>query len=203
MNTHCTLYEILPEEATRLVANDPEQFYRLRRELHGDVPNEDDAYVGLFSLIRVQFLNLDLDSMFGSEASDSEEMSAVEPSPREIFDLGEAWHGLHYILTGDDLSADPPTLLDFLVDGGDHWDWGEYGYRFYTPVEVAELSSQLEAVPAILFKEQFQPEQMKNVHPKSWGEEDALEWLIESFVRLRAFLRTCAEKESGIAITMT
>ncbi|MCA9039291.1 MAG: DUF1877 family protein [Planctomycetaceae bacterium] len=201
MSITCTLYEILAEEARLLEEKNPEQYYRLRRELQGDVPDEDEAYVGLLSLMRVMFLNLDMDSLFDPDAPEPGEENSREATPREICELGEAWHGLHYIVTGDDLPAHPPELLDFLQEGGDHWDWGEHGYRFYRPEEVHELSGILNAIPAILFKERFQPALMQEVHPKNWETED-LEWLVESFVSLRTFMQHCAENQSGLVITL-
>ncbi|MAT13674.1 MAG: hypothetical protein CMJ46_00165 [Planctomyces sp.] len=202
MTTNCILYEILPDEATLLAADDPEQFYRLRRELQGDVPTEEETYVGLLSLMRVLFMNFDLNSLFDPAEGDTHESTAVQAPLRESYELGDAWHGLHYILTGEEWSADPPMLLDFLYNGGDHWDWGAYGYRYYTPAETEAIADHLNAVPEVLFKERYQPRRMRHIHPQGWDDREDLEWLIVSFVELRAFINQCVDREAGMVITM-
>lgn len=202
MKTNCILYEILPDEAVLLAADDPEQFYRLRCELQGDVPAEEDTYIGLLSLMRVLFLNVDFNSLLDPAEDESHESTALQTPPRQSYELGEAWHGLHYILTGEEWSADPPTLLDFLYDGGDHWDWGEYGYRYYTPDEVLDLATCFTAIPEFVFKERYHPHHMEYIHPRKWDDKADLEWLIVSFVELRAFINQCADREAGLVITM-
>ncbi|MEZ6049340.1 MAG: DUF1877 family protein [Planctomycetaceae bacterium] len=202
MNDNCTLYEIHPEESELIASNDPEQFARLRHELHGEEFGEGEIYIGLLSMIRVLFLNAD--QFLTNPDSLKQKLAGSEHDfpPREALELGQAWHGLHYILTGEEDAAEPPDLIDFLIEGGDHWDWGDYGFRYYTPKEVHRLTETLNGVPEVIFKERYQPEQMQKVYPREWNEREDLEWLVVSFVELRAFMNQCQKNESGIVITL-
>lgn len=120
--------------------------------------------------------------------------------PPDVIDLDKAWHGIHYLLTGDVGPTD--TILDFLMDGGEPLgpDAGQdLGYgpaRAYDNPAVGELSTALNALQLADLRARYNPEDMseQGIYPDIWLDEDDsnLDWLIETFTNMRARITQAA-----------
>ena len=123
-------------------------------------------------------------------------------------DLDQAWHGIHYLLTGTAWEGDLPR--GFLVSGGTpagHVDAGYGPARVLMAEETRAVHETLRALSDDDLAERFDPADMraKQIYPtRIWSDEDAeddtLEYLLEHVRRLRAFLERAAQADVGIVI---
>ena len=123
-------------------------------------------------------------------------------------DIGEAWHGLQYLLTGTPWEGKAP--LDFLVRGGE--DVGnipsdEGTARVFTADEVKKLSGALNALSVDTLRKRFDPEEMQeqDIYPGTWDEPtdedvDPLDELLSYFEELRKFVASVAKKGHALLV---
>ncbi|RYZ36275.1 MAG: DUF1877 family protein [Myxococcaceae bacterium] len=124
-------------------------------------------------------------------------------------DIGEAWHGLQFLLTGTAWEGTPP--LDFLVRGGE--DVGdipsdEGTARVFDAASVKALAEALKTVPEDTLRKRFDPArlQAEDIYPGTWEEEepaedvDPLEELVSYFVELRKFTASVAKRGHALLV---
>ncbi|WP_163990626.1 YfbM family protein [Pyxidicoccus caerfyrddinensis] len=122
-------------------------------------------------------------------------------------DIGEAWHGLQYLLTGTPWEGAAP--LDFLVRGGE--DVGdipsdEGTARIFTPAQVKALAQALAKAPESTLRRRYDPVEMQaqDIYPGTWDEPeedvDPLEELISYFEELQKFVATVAKREDALLV---
>ena len=122
----------------------------------------------------------------------------IEGNPR-MLDIDKAWHGVHFVLTGDDeidskvASEDP---LTWVVFGRDRRGWITVG-------DVNRVSEALNRVTTKDFEDRFKSRDFdgKRIYPISWkvGEQD-LEYLSRVFGELKEFYHVAAREGQGIAM---
>jgi hypothetical protein len=139
---------------------------------------------------------------------DEEDFGDAQGATFLELDIGEAWHGLQYLLTGTAWEGKAP--LDFLVRGGE--DVGnipsdEGTARVFTPAEVKTLSAALGAVSEDTLRKRFDPDtlQEQDIYPGTWDEPtdddvDPLEELLSYFVELRKFLATVSKRGHALLV---
>jgi hypothetical protein len=139
------------------------------------------------------------------------QVSAIAQAERTVLNLDKAWHGVHYVMCGE---AEPgAALLSQPVMGGvplGEDDEGFSGYgpaRYFTPKQVAEISQamsrpELEQEAATRFDAATMSR--LEIYPgwhlpeaKSDAKSD-LEWLMDSFRRLRNFYSDAAVKNQAV-----
>lgn len=124
-------------------------------------------------------------------------------------DIGEAWHGLQYLLTGTPWEGAAP--LDFLVRGGE--DVGdipsdEGTARIFTPAQVKALAQALQKVPESTLRSRYDPARMQaqDIYPGTWEEPeedvDLLEELISYFEELQKFVATVAKRGDALLVNI-
>ncbi|MBI2094267.1 MAG: YfbM family protein [Candidatus Omnitrophica bacterium] len=119
----------------------------------------------------------------------------------ELLDVDKAWHGLHFLLTGDPWTGKPP--LAYAVLGGKEIgdDVGYGPVRFLTSEQVREASQALAVLPADELRKRFDPAQFKqaDIYPEIWDENDeALTYLLENYLRLVQFYQNAAAKGNAV-----
>ena len=139
---------------------------------------------------------------------DEEDFGDAEGSTFLELDIGEAWHGLQYLLTGTPWEGEAP--LDFLVRGGE--DVGnipsdEGTARVFTPDEVKKLSGALSALSGDTLRKRFDPEEMQeqDIYPGTWDEPmeddvDPEEELLSYFAELRKFVASVAKRGHALLV---
>lgn len=129
-------------------------------------------------------------------------LTVIPPRPltlvrgeRVSVDLGETWHGLHFLLTGSAWQGEPP--LDFLLRGGSELgrlDVGAGPARWLCAADLALAQRALTGVTDKALRARYAPEAMTaaQICPEIWsgGDElqDPLAWLLEGAGKLRRFL---------------
>lgn len=132
-----------------------------------------------------------------------------EPPSDELpeTDLDKAWHGIHFLLTGDAESGDFPRgfLLDHGVTIGDV-DVGYGPAHGFRSDDVKRIADALDGLGRDAFARRYDAESLAEagIYPDIWDEGDeALEYLLEYFDELRGFVRRTADAGHGILIWLS
>ena len=126
-----------------------------------------------------------------------------DSEPPNYIDLDKAWHGIHYLLTGEaEGGAEPHSLAVF---GGEEFG-PEVGYgpaRFLTAEQVSSVADALSKLSPASLGERFNPKDMeaKEIYPDViWVRdgEDALDYALEGYQQLQAFYRDAAARGEAV-----
>jgi hypothetical protein len=127
-----------------------------------------------------------------------------DPTTTSTISLEKAWHGLHFLLTGQAHGGTAP--LSFLVDGGqavgDPDEWGYGPPRVFTPAEVLALHSALAGISPEQLWSRYDPGQMEEVYPQIWDEpeEELREEYLTYFGTLKELIASAAAKGQAIVV---
>lgn len=127
--------------------------------------------------------------------------------PPNSMDLDKAWHGLHYLLTGDPVDGEPPLSLAILegAEIGPELDYGPA--RYLTPDEVKTVAQALAALTPEALAQRYDPHEMeeKNVYPAMWAEEgdEGLEYLLSHYSALQQFYTDAAARGDVVIHALT
>ncbi|XXF79193.1 YfbM family protein [Myxococcaceae bacterium GXIMD 01537] len=138
---------------------------------------------------------------------DEEDFGDATGSTFLELDIGEAWHGLQYLLTGTAWEGKAP--LDFLVRGGE--DVGdipsdEGTARVMTVEQTRKLAAALDAVSEDTLRKRFDVDALmeQDIYPGTWdeptGDEEPLDELLSYFVELRKFVATVAKRGHALLV---
>lgn len=121
--------------------------------------------------------------------------------------LGEYWHALHYLLSGQVWSGIMPEA--FLLDGGSFIGSVDVGYG---PARIFDID-ETKAIAAMLARKQpadlaelFNPLRMVDVdiYPQIWDSNpEAFDNCLHYFKKLQHFMRHAAENERGLVVYLT
>ena len=130
---------------------------------------------------------------------EDEEYENVRDDERHL-DIDKAWHGIHYLITGDPWEGEPP--LANAVLGGTELSDEDVGYgpaRYLTQEEVRDVAAALEDISPDELRTRFDPAELEraNIYPNIWQRdgEEALEYVLEYYGEVRRFF--CAASEMG------
>lgn len=128
-------------------------------------------------------------------------------------DLDKAWHGLHFLLSGDpNLDIDPADAKPeaFLIAGGTPIGDIDVGYgpaRGLTSREVKDVDAALQRFTTDTLREAFDPEKFAaaDIYPNIWDRKDPedLEYLIENFESLKKAVGGAARDGLGLIVYLT
>ncbi len=114
--------------------------------------------------------------------------------PDDGMDIDKAWHGIHFLLTGETWGGKLP--LSNTIMGGKEIgkDLGYGPAKYLTPKEVAEVASALLDVDADEIRSRFDLAEMnrKEIYAVTSEEDD--EYIMEYFTKLVDFYKIAAEK---------
>jgi len=126
-----------------------------------------------------------------------------DSEPDNYIDLDKAWHGLHYLLTGEAEGAEAP--LGLAVIGGEEFgpDVGYGPARFLSAEQVAQVAKALEPITVESLSAKFDPQDMehKQIYPDIiWVRDgaDALDYLLENYEQLAVFYRDAAARGEAV-----
>lgn len=132
---------------------------------------------------------------------------------RNTIDLDKAWHGIHFLLSGDpslevDLTDAKPEA--FLLAGGTPIGDIDVGYgpaRGLTSAEVKAVDAAMSRFTAETLRKAFDPTAFveADIYPSIWDGDDAesLEYLIENFGTLKQGVRAAARDGLGLIVYLT
>jgi Domain of unknown function (DUF1877) len=124
----------------------------------------------------------------------------LEENDERSSDIDKAWHGIHYLLTGDAILGEFP--LSFILNGGQVISGDELPtIRVFRREEVQLIAHALLQSKRQSLKERFDPKAMKlaQVYPDIWGNGDGeLDYLKENFELLCQDFKTIAADEKAL-----
>lgn len=126
-----------------------------------------------------------------------------ESEPANYIDLDKAWHGIHYLLTGQANGGPEPQSL--AVFGGEEFG-PEIGYgpaRFLTAEQVRGVAEVLAELSPEILTQRFNPKDMesKQIYPEViWVRdgEEALDYVLDSYQQLQVFYRDAASRGEAV-----
>ena len=125
----------------------------------------------------------------------------------EELEIDKAWHGLHFLLTGTAWEGDFP--LNFIATGGQEVgdDLGYGPARALTSSEVQKIDAALEPLRPGELAERFDAARMTelDIYPFGWSHDPdgELEYLLDFYAELRAFVRRTAERENAVLVYLS
>lgn len=129
----------------------------------------------------------------------------TEGVPPHYMDVDKAWHGIHFVLTGQ--AEGGPEPLSFAILGGQEFgdDVGYGPARFLTPEQVRLVATALASFGELRFKAGFAPKAMAQagVYPQAvWVRDgdDALDYLLTSYQRISTFYRAAAARGDCVVL---
>jgi len=129
--------------------------------------------------------------------------------PFADLDIDKAWHAIHFLLTGTAWDGEPP--LNFLAIGGTEIgdDLGYGPARGLAASQVRELATALDALPADILLERFNPAAFTaaDIYPDIWDrspEDDDTRGYVERYYdELRTFVLDAGTKGEALLISIT
>jgi hypothetical protein len=118
-------------------------------------------------------------------------------------DLEEAWHGIHYLLTGSALPKS--TLASKVIMSGEESgpDLGYGPAMLLKPGELRAIAQLLQETTPDMLRKRFDPKEMARavVYPGIWGDVDGtatVGFLLNYYKDLVAFYRRAAERGQAV-----
>lgn len=149
------------------------------------------------------YLEID-DQKLASLYENPETISSVlyEEYSEQVIDIDKSWHGIHFLLTGEQYGGQPPlSNVVFGVTPIGEEDVG-YGPAMGTPAStVKAIAEALSAVTDDEFRSKFDMAALNaaDVYPQIWNEgQEALEYLATYFRELRDFYMKAAENGNAV-----
>jgi hypothetical protein len=120
---------------------------------------------------------------------------------RNSIDIDKAWHGIHFLLTGDAWGGDAP-LCNVVLGGTEVGEDAGYGPARYISVDdVRAVADALRDLPREKLAKRFDAAAMSkdSIYPSIWDEgEDALDYLLTFYESLRAYYFDAASKGNAM-----
>lgn len=137
----------------------------------------------------------DLDALRADESVVPDLIYPHEGRVPDDIDIDKAWHGLHFLFTGDVYGGSGPLALAVLGGTPVGDDLGYGPVRYLTVAQVAEVAEALAALSEQDLTDRFDAAQFtsNDIYPDIWDEQEtALDYLLGWFGPLRAHYATAA-----------
>jgi hypothetical protein len=146
------------------------------------------------------------DALFEGEFDDESAEAAGETagaSPKRI-SLEKAWHGLHYLMTGETEGGAGP--LAFILVGGQNLGDESEPIRYFSPAETSAIHRAVAAVSDDNLWSRFNPQAMDaaDVYPGIWDEdeEELKEEYLMYFGQLKKLIAAATAQGHGLLVTI-
>ncbi|MFN0122357.1 MAG: YfbM family protein [Blastocatellia bacterium] len=122
-------------------------------------------------------------------------------------DLDKAWHGIHYLLTGQAEGGEEPFC--YLLEGGEYIGDEDAGYgpaRALLPLQVRAWADALGGLTTDDLRQRLDPAAMTKagIYPDIWArdaaEDDTPGYLLEYFEVLQSCVTQAARENKGLIV---
>ena len=197
MGLTCSLHQVSSGEIDRLIRN-PDDMARMLGLDDGPRLREVRPKGILGFLLRLTPLSItEVDP-------DAPESGPRASDPEKSIDIEKAWQGLHFLFTGTGDEGEEPAC--YIVKGGEDLDEEGCG-RALRPEQVRHFAGFLASLTASELERRYEPKRMTalEIYPDQiWHRtpphEDPLQWLLDTFQELRAFVSRAADAGDGLVI---
>ena len=128
-----------------------------------------------------------------------------EDTPSNYLDIEKAWHGIHFLLTGEAWGGDGPLAQAVLggIEIGEDMGYGPA--RYLTPEEVRAVARSLAAISTEQLKKRYSSDALEaaEIYPtgiweaEGWG---AFDYLVQNFEPLVHFYHEAAERGDAVIL---
>lgn len=160
------------------------------------------AHTPAWAGMRMTLVSIDAGELAAARKDPARVDRILESTGQEVLDLDKAWHGIHYLLAGTAWKPGPGAGQVIL--GGTELG-GDQGYgpaHVFGPEDVRRLAALLEAETPAKLTARYDPQAMarERIYPDVWLQEgkEALDYLLEYYVRLVAFYGSAAKRGRAI-----
>jgi len=150
-----------------------------------------------------EFVSLSPEELQGLLDDPEDWLTSLEDIEEERrLELGKAWHGLHYLLTGT--AWDANTVAGQAILGGQQFgeDLGYGPGAYHMPDQVSEIAKELSKVSQASLIARYVPAEMDSVgvYPNKWVRDgdEGRDWLIQSFRHLVTFYASASERGNAV-----
>ncbi len=125
-------------------------------------------------------------------------------------DLDKAWHGLHFLFTGEAWGGAGP--LAFINKGGAKIGDFDVGYgpaRAFRSAQARAIADALDALPDGFVRARYDPDHMArlDIYPSIWSaadqQDENIDYLEEYFGLLKGFLADARKDGVGFVAALT
>lgn len=135
------------------------------------------------------------------------ELTRYDNQNAKLCSLEKAWHGLHYLLTGEPWESFGP--LAFILAGGDEIDGSDGGYgpaRSFTPDETQHINAAISAITDDQLWSRFDVEAMtaQRIYPEIWDEPepDLKDEYTMYFRQLKQLIADAVSRGQGLLVML-
>ena len=137
-----------------------------------------------------------LDSMIDDETAE------------RVLDIDKSWDGIHFLLTGNSLDAEPAHPLRSAILGtytvDENQDLGYGPANYLPPAEVQEIAESIKDIGKEALKQHYNGKRMDalEVYPAIWSKDEAggFDYLWQHFKKLKEFYEDAATKENAVVM---
>lgn len=119
--------------------------------------------------------------------------------------VDKAWHGIHFLLTGDSWENDSPLAQVVMGGAGIGEDMGFGPARYLTAEEVEQIAAALQPIDADEFSSRYDPEAMESNGVYAFNMEDAddeIDYFRGFYLELRDYYFDAAAKGNAMLAFM-
>lgn len=125
-----------------------------------------------------------------------------EEEQHEVTDIDKAWHGVHFLLSGEPHGPGERVEGAAIMGGTEVGpDMGYGSGRVHTPSQVQEINVALDALSEDTFCDRFDATELGNndIYPDIWDEgEEALEYLMFGLQGIKQVFATAALRDEYV-----
>jgi hypothetical protein len=146
----------------------------------------------------------DLERLLADPAAITRFLYGSEADRTEHITLDQAWHAIHFALTGSRLGGDAP--LNFLVDEGTPIGEVDVGYgpaRLLTSAQVRQLAEALASIGPEELRRRIDVKELDEqaIYPGHWQRNGyTADWVVTTYADMRAFIFRAAERGQGLIL---
>ena len=115
-------------------------------------------------------------------------------------DIDKAWHGVHFLLSGDAWGGEAP-LADAILGGTEIGDDAGYGpAKYLTTEEVRAVAAALRELSASALGAKYDASDLtrNEIYPAIWDEPDSLNYLLAAYESVRSYYEEAAAKGNAM-----
>ncbi|MEQ8787302.1 MAG: YfbM family protein [Pirellulaceae bacterium] len=115
-------------------------------------------------------------------------------------DIDKAWHGIHFMLTGEKYDGTPPHSDVIFATSTVGDDVGYGPARYLTAPEVVAVADALRELPRDDFAKRYDAAALaaNDIYPQVWNGDEDLDYLLSWYDTLRAYYLDAASKGNAM-----
>jgi hypothetical protein len=119
-------------------------------------------------------------------------MAVIDSEDEKPLDIDKAWHGIHFLLTGEAWSNKGPVLGGTEIAG---IDLGSGAARYLSPEQVDKMADELSQLSPEKLSQRFDTKEfgIEGIYPDIWEHDGELDWLLHWYRQLQSYYANASE----------